>query len=128
MKDKNATTLTLDLNQLETRALALTWGLSSSRSKDGNGNVLLAWLSKCFEREYAIRTGKNTPDVNFPVQNTFDFEEYSLHDLRRAYAHFSCLSAAFEDNGKRSSSKFCNTIVACISNALDAHSGSAGHA
>ena len=100
MKD-NETTLTLDLSQLETRALGLAWGLSSSLSKDGNGNVLLARLSKCFEREYAIRTGKSTPaDVNLPVENIFDFEEYSIQDLRRSYADFSCLSAAFEDNGK----------------------------
>ena len=35
MKDNDATTLTLDLKQLETRALALASGLSSSLSKDG---------------------------------------------------------------------------------------------
>ena len=122
----NATILALDLSQLETRALALSWGLSSSLSKEGN--LLLARLSQCFEREYAIRTSKNTSDLNLSVQNIFDFEEYSIKDLRRAYAHFSCLSAAFEDNGKRSLAKFCNAIVACISNALDSHRGSAGHA
>jgi hypothetical protein len=118
--------ITLDLDQLDTPALGLCWGLASSHARDGN--LLFSRLSKCFEREYAIRTGKNVIVTNLPAQNTFDFEEYSVEDLRKAYAHFSCLSSAFESNGKRSSSKFCNAIVSCISNALDAHGGSAGHA
>ena len=122
----DATEITLDLNQLETRGLALCWGLASSYAKDGN--LLFSRLSKCFEREYAIRTAEASTVEHSPAENHFDFEEYSLDDLRKVYAHFSCLSAAFESNGRRSSAKFCNAIVACISKALDSHSGEAGHA
>lgn len=121
----NNTAITLHLDALDTRALALCWGLASSYAKDGN--LLFSRLSKCFEREYAIRTGKDSTVEHSPSENVFDFEEFSLEDLRQVYAHFSCLSAAFQDNGKRSSAKFCNAIVACISNALDSHS-EAGHA
>jgi hypothetical protein len=126
--ENDETTLTLDLDQIETRALALTWGLTSSMSKDGNGNLLLARLSKVFEQEYKSRTCKNVTVTHLPASSHFDLQEYSLQDLRKAYAHFSCLSTAFESNGKRSSSKFCGAIVACISNALDQHCNSAGHA
>jgi hypothetical protein len=117
--------ITLNLGELDTRGLALCWGLASSYAKDGN--LLFSRLGNCFQREYAIRTGKGSTVEHLPAENTFDFEEYSIEDLRQAYAHFSCLSAAFERNGKRSSSKFCNAIVLCISNALDSHS-EAGHA
>ena len=117
--------ITLDLDELDTRALALCWGLASSYAKDGN--LLFSRLSNFFEREYAIRTGKGSTVEHLPAENTFDFEEYSIEDLRKVYAHFSCLSAAFQDNGKRSSAKFCNAIVGCISNALDSHR-EAGHA
>ena len=117
--------ITLNLDELDTRALALCWGLASSYAKDGS--LLFSRLSNCFEREYAIRTGNGSTVKHLPAENTFDFEEYSIEDLRKAYAHFSCLSSAFESNGKRSSSKFCNAIVGCISNALDLHS-EAGHA
>ena len=117
--------ITLDLDELDTRSLALCWGIASSHAKDGN--LLFSRLSKCFEREYAMRTGKGSTADHLPAESTFDFEEYSVEDLRQVYAHFSALSAAFESNGKRSSSKFCNAIVGCISNALDSHS-EAGHA
>ena len=80
MKNNDATSLTLDLDQSETQA-RLGMGIKLQLSK--NGNLLLSHLSRCLEREYAIRTGKNTPDLNLPIQNTFDFEEYAIADLRR---------------------------------------------
>jgi hypothetical protein len=91
-------------------------------SKDEKGNLLLARLSKVFEQEYKTRTEKCFTMKHLPDSGYFDLEEYSIEDLRKAYAYFSCLSSAFESNAQRSSSKFCNAIVACISNALDTHS------
>jgi hypothetical protein len=66
-----ATEITLELDQLETRGLALCWGLASSYAKDGS--LLFSRLSNCFEREYAIRTGKSSTLEHLPAENTFDF-------------------------------------------------------
>ena len=88
----NATTmLRLELDQCDPHTLGFLWGLTSSVSKDDGGNLLLARLSQRFEREYAARTGKVVTVTNLPTQNSFDLEGYSIQDLRKAYAHFSCL-------------------------------------
>jgi hypothetical protein len=119
--------ITLDLDQLETRALGLVWGLTSSVAKDGNGNALLKQLAGAFGEEYALRTGKLSLLGNTEPEFEFNFEEYSIDNLKRAFFHFAALTAAFEQNNQRSSSRFCNTLLTCISNALDSHN-EAGHA
>jgi hypothetical protein len=95
--------------------------------KTGAGNVLLSHLASAFGEEYALRTGKLSLIGNTAHEFEFDFEEYSIDDLKNALFHFAALCAAFEQNSQRSSSRFCNTLLACISNALDSHS-EAGHA
>jgi hypothetical protein len=105
----------LDLDSLDTRALGLVWGLTSSVAKDGDGNVLLARLAAIFQQQYTIRTGKVTPLGNTEHEFKIDFEMYSVDDLKKAFCHFCALTAAFESNGQRSSSKFCKMIVECIS-------------
>ena len=95
----------LDLNSLNSRALALAWGLSSSVAKDGNGDVLLGLLSNVFGEEYAIRTGKLAL-LGDGYEHEINFEAYSVDDLKKAFCHFCALTAAFESNGQRSSSKF----------------------
>lgn len=127
MNENDETTLDLDLNDLETRALGLVWGLTSSVSKDGGGNPLLKQLASVFGEEYALRTGKLSLIGETSHEFNFDFEQYSVDHLKRAFCHFAALTAAFEQNNQRSSSRFCNTLLTCISNALDSHS-EAGHA
>jgi hypothetical protein len=121
------TEITLDLDQLENGELGLVWGLTSSVSKDDGGNPLLAKLAAAFGEEYHLRTGKWAllPDVEH--EHEFNFEAFSVEDLKEAFFHFAALSAAFEQNNKRSSAKFCGAILVLISNALDVHAG-AGHA
>jgi hypothetical protein len=121
------TEITLDLDQLENGELGLVWGLTSSVSKDGDGNPLLTQLAAAFGEEYALRTGKLSLLPNTEHDFEFNFEQYSVNDLKNAFFHFAALSAAFETNDKRSSAKFCSTILVLISNALDSHSD-AGHA
>lgn len=117
---------TLDLDQLETQPLGLIWGLTSSVSKDGSGNPLLAQLASAFGKEYALRTGKLSLLGNTEHEFEFNFEQYSGDELRPALFHFCALTAAFEQNDQRSASKFCKSILDCIAAALNAHSG-AGH-
>ena len=107
--------------------LGLVWGLTSTVSKDGCGNPLLAKLAAAFGEEYHLRTGKLSflPDVGH--EHELNFEAYPVDDLKKAFFHFAALSAAFETNDKRSAAKFCGTVLVLISNALDAHS-EAGHA
>lgn len=104
----DGTEATLDLDLLETRPLGLVWGLTSSVSKKDNGNLLLSRLASAFGEEYALRTGKLSLLGNTEHEVEFNFEEYSIDNLKTALFHFCALTAAFESNGKRSSSKFCN--------------------
>src|SRR4051812_42275335 len=110
MNETQLAEIDLDLEQLETGALALVLAISSSAGKQGNR--LMKRLSAPFGEEYAIRTGKLT--LLQCHQFDFNFEEYSVDDLNKGFIHFAALSVAFEQNGNGSSSKFCKQLLACI--------------
>ena len=117
----------LDLDELETGALGLVWGLTSSVSKDGGGNLLLARLASAFGEEYLLRTGKLSLLPNTEHEFEFNFEAYGVEDLKKSFFHFCALTAAFEQNNQRPASKLCKSVLDCIAAAIDSHS-KAGHA
>lgn len=79
----------LNLGLLQTPALGLVWGLTSSVAKDGAGNPLLARLSNVFEEAYAVRTGKLGFVGDTAHEFDFDFEQYCVDDLKKAVLHFA---------------------------------------
>lgn len=75
------TEITLNLDQLENGELGLVWGLTSSVSKDGDGNPLLAQLAAAFGEEYALRTGKLSLLPNTEHDFEFNFEQYGVNPI-----------------------------------------------
>ena len=86
--------------------LALAWGLTSSVSKDANGNLLLARLSRCFEQEHESRKGKRLTGDHLPAQNTFDLEEIRLKTCEKhtriSLAYHPHLKATVKDRRQNS--------------------------
>ena len=108
MNEIESTETTLELDRLETRALGLVWGLTSSVSKDGGGNVLLSRLATAFGEEYALRTGKLSLLGNTEHEFEFDFEQFSVEDLKTALFHFCALTAGSKKIIKDRQAGFAN--------------------
>ena len=85
----------LNTNDLDDRSLALTYGTTYVRGKDGN--TLLQRLGRIFEKAHYIREGKVSvlPDTE-PDEPEINFVDFDVEELSEALIHFATLATAFE--------------------------------